>query len=129
MFDRETVRLLHERMQTALDPLGRELNVKFLVGNARYTADNVRFKVEAASIQANGEVVDETVADFKRLAPLYGLKATDLGREVVINGREFVITGLKPRSHSYPILARCKRSGKIFKLPQVDVMRALDSSP
>ena len=49
MLDRETVRVLRDRMQTALDPLGRELNVKFLVGNASYTADNVRFKVEATT--------------------------------------------------------------------------------
>lgn len=125
MIDRSRVRQLREQMQTVLEPLGRELNVKFHVGNASYTADNAHFKVEAAAIQANGQVVDQAAADFKRLASLYGLKPEHLGQEFSNGGRQFVITGLKPRCRRYPILARCQQTGKIFKLPSEAVSSAL----
>jgi hypothetical protein len=125
MIDRQTVRLLRQRMQAALDPLGVELKVKFVVGNASYTNDNVRFKVEALLVQPNGEVVDEAAASFKRLAHRFGLKPTDLGREFAMKGKQFVVTGLMPRSHRYPILARSTRDGKVWKLSAADVLEAL----
>ncbi len=125
MFDRQQVRLLRDRMQAALDPLGSELQLKFIVGSASYTADNVRFKVEAATIKEDGQVVDQATTDFELLAPHYGLKPTDLGREFSINGRRYTLTGLKPRCRRYPILAR--RDGKTWKLPVAAVVIALNS--
>lgn len=125
MIDRPKVRQLRERMQAVLEPLGRELAVKFTVGSATFTPDNVRFKVEAAAVQANGEVVDQAAADFKRLASIYGLKPEYLGREFASGGRRFVIIGLKPRGRRYPILGRCQQTGKTFKFSSGVVSSAL----
>lgn len=127
MIDRQMVRLFRERMEAALEPLETELNVKFVVGNASYTPEIANFKVQALAVQADGRTVDKPASDFKRMASLYGLKPSDLGREFSINGKQLVLAGLQLRCRRYPILALGKHDGRKWKLPLDAVLRALRS--
>ena len=125
MIDRQMVRLFRDRMQAVLDSLGHELHAKIVVGNASYTPDNASFKVEVAPVQADGQVVDKSASDFKRMAARYSLAPSDLGRQFSLDGKQFILTGLNPRCRRYPILARGREDGKAWKLPLDAVLFAL----
>jgi hypothetical protein len=125
MLDRQTVRLFRERMQEALDPLGNEIHAKITVGNASYTPGNASFKIEVALVQADGQTINKSASNFKRMAARYSLAASDLGRQFSLDGKQFIITGLNPRCRRYPILARGRADGKIWKLPLDAVLFAL----
>jgi hypothetical protein len=59
--------------------------------------------------------------DFINYASMYGLEPSDLGKEFKSRGKTYRITGFKPRSHKYPILAVNVRTGKAFKFMVEDV--------
>ena len=57
-------------------------------------------------------------ADFRRTARKYGMFPSDLGRKVVLNGKEsrfYTLVGAKPRNWKMPILIQSQRGG-IYKI-------------
>lgn len=124
MFDRATVRQYRQLIETVLKPLGEKLGVSISVGNASFTANNVRFKLEVAKVAATGEVISNDAESFSYNATKYGLQPSDLNREFTLRGTTYKIVGCKPRSWKRPILVADRR-GKIFKIDAMTVALAL----
>jgi len=122
-FDRQTIRLLRERIDSALRPLAQEYGISITAGNASFSAENVRLKLELAVIGENG-VESAQVVEFRKYAPLLGLKAEDLGKTFLFNGKPYTIVGAKLSSRKYPILAKNK-NGKVYKFQAHDVKSRL----
>ena len=93
-------KLLRTQMNDALAPLGKALGLKIDVGSARYSAENVTFKVDAMLAG-----YDPERKEFEAYADMYGLKPGDYGREVTIMGRRFKLLSIKPSRPKYPLLA------------------------
>lgn len=74
-----------------------------------------------AAIDADGTVTDprevKWAEDYKRWAPIYNLPLAMLGKTVVYSGKEFILLGYHIRGKNYPLMAREKSTGKMFKLP------------
>jgi hypothetical protein len=119
--DKTGIRLLRGQIETALAELGAKHNLAISVGSASYLpGKNVTFKLECAAIGADGEVATAEAEAFKTYAGLFGLKADDLGRSFVSQGKKWTIVGCAPRSRKFPIL--CEDSnGKVFKLSSSSV--------
>lgn len=122
---KELLREMRDDIDRALEEIGRQYGVVFKAGNARFTSSVATFKLEAATIDAEGSVVTKEADDFKMMAVMYGLKPEDLGREFWIGSRKYKLVGLKRSARAYPILA--ERDGQRFKLPAEAVRSAIAS--
>jgi hypothetical protein len=111
-------------MQKALDEVGTELGLKITTGRASYTLSAASFKIEVATIGADGANTREAT-DYKDYAQsFYGLPADSLGKKIQMRGETWTITGMAVKSRKFPILA-ANASGKVFKFPAESVKRAL----
>ena len=125
MFDRSKVKLIREVVQNELDKLGEKLKLKFNLGSASFTSNNIHFKMEVAGFGEDGKAVTSEMEMFKRYAMMYGLKPDDLGKQFNSwNGNTYTITGLSTRRSKYPIHA--EKDGKKFKFPADEVKYSLE---
>lgn len=115
-FTRDTTRTLANEVEAALQKLlaDRGITVKYKGGS--FTTNNATLKIEFATVSESGEVNTREASDFKALAKVYGLEPTDLGRTFTSGGVTYTITGLKSRSHRYPVLVK-RNDGRTFKFP------------
>lgn len=123
-FNGGTVEVLRDSMQSALAEFEQKFDVKVDVGNARYNASSINFKVEVANI-VDGQVRDQETVDFENLCWKCGFKPEDLGREFISRGETYAIKGLSRRAHRYPILCKQIRTGKNFKFTPSTVKQCL----
>ena len=119
--DSAALTLIRRALEPALKELGEKHGVTIAVGRGSYGGETGTLKLELATLGENGEVESPAAKEFKAYADIFGLKATDLGRRFVSKGNEFVISGLKPRNRTYPIIATRVSDGKTFKFPEGDM--------
>jgi len=126
--DRSVCRLLRERLDISLKALAEELGVEIEAGNASFNGSNATFKLKISTKNNDGTVNSKEAEDFKMYAFRWGLKPEDLNKEVIINGETYRISGAKPRSSKYPILAEQltgSRAGTTFKFTPFRIQLAL----
>lgn len=117
--------LIRGEINAALVEVGKKHGISLkTIGGGTYTSDNFTVKVEAAVVR-DGAVVTKEAKEFKQLASLFGLKESDLNREVMIGGEKCQIIGMKSRSYKFPILAKKLSTGQVFKYPVAVIQRAL----
>jgi len=122
--DKSKVKNLRDELQEVLNDFGKNHSVDVRVGNASFSESNVTFKVEVSELSSDGSAITKEVSDFNSLAELYGFSKEDLGKEVVINGERFTISGFKRSSKRYPILLDGHRGR--YKMGAKVVLEALD---
>jgi hypothetical protein len=118
-FDKKMAMELAPQVEQELAALGERLGLN--ISYAGGTLDGPRF-IMKLSIDIAG--VDKAAEDFKKYAPTLGLQIDDLGKEIVVGGRKFVISGWRTTgkgSQSAPVVATEVGSGKgyLFKASQV----------
>jgi len=109
--DKQTLRIVREKMNEALATL-EEIGIHAKVGSISYEDQRASVKVEIAVMGENGEIVSKEASDYERYREMYELP--ELGTTFVNRGTVYTITGLKPRSTKYPVLAK-RADGKSFK--------------
>jgi hypothetical protein len=114
--DRAQVRVASARVNEVLAGLSKELGLSFSTGSIRFDSNGFTTKLTATASASDGSSRTKEAVDFETHAMSFGLKPSDLGHKFTHGGDEFTITGLKPRSSKYPILAK-NRMGKTFKFP------------
>jgi hypothetical protein len=126
-FDRPAVRAILDECEAALKVVADKHGLRLARKGCSFRAGEcpVPFKLMTVATGDNGEVVTAEARDFERCAVLFGLKAEDLGREFSSRGKRFKICGAKPANRKYPILAKCLSTGKVYKFPEDQVVRAL----
>jgi len=112
-------------LQAALDTVAAELGYQIQVGNASFSGSQCTFKVECAVVGEDGMAQTREATDFKARAALYGLSPDDLGKVFTNGGERFRVTGLKPKSRKYPIVAVRVKDDKGYKFPADMVKLAL----
>jgi len=129
-FDRAAVKATRDALQGALGALAEQMGCEIKVGSATFdrSGANCTFKVECAVIGQDGVAETREIADFRGLAPMYGLKPDDLGRTFTNAGEQYRICGIKAKSRKYPILAERERDGKVFKFPADTVKLKLEAA-
>ena len=129
IINRQSLKIMRPRIVDALKELGKELDINFDIGNARFsrTGDNAVFKLELSTIGDGGEVNSEDVENFKIHCFRWGLKETDLGETFKAwSGKSYKIIGANPRRYKNPILCESLESGKEFIFPANEVKAHLD---
>jgi hypothetical protein len=123
--DRKTCRDIAERVQEALEPLGKELGLSFDYKGGRFSSTSLTMKIEAATLSNDGTVNSKESETFKLMAKHYGFKAEDLGETFEVRGTVYRITGLNTRAHKMPIQADRVHDGAGYKFPVDTVLRAM----
>jgi hypothetical protein len=115
-FDRTNLRLIADDIRTALAPIAVKWGITLDYKGARFSPDNVTFKMEGATIGSGGVSNTRERDNFKLYASMYGLKDTDLDKEISYAGKKYIIVGLNTRRQKYPIVAKRVEDGKTILL-------------
>ena len=92
---------LRAAINAALKPVGEAQGVSLELGTMTYSPTQATTRLTIRTLGGEPEA-----DDFNRLAHLYGLEPTDLGKQVELDGVLGTIVGLKPRARRFPILLR-----------------------
>ena len=126
--DKPTVRYIRDRLRSTLNPLAQELGIVIDLGSITFRKSNGRVQLRIALQDANGQPITEENDAFRHFAILFGFKATDLGKQFIIDGKPFTICGFNRRSRKYPIIATSE-DGDEYKFSCGVVLQALGRIP
>ena len=111
---RKRITELRAQIQTALDALGLE-DVKMTVGNGTY-GETGSFKLEIASIGADGNAITKEASDWPWYAPMHECKAEWLNESFTSDrGDTHRIIGWASRAKKNPV--RTEFAGKTYSWP------------
>lgn len=129
-FDRASVRQILAECEEALRPVAEKYGLTLDRKGKTYYQDAlpVMYQLLVTKMDEDGNVLSADAKAFQEQAFLYGLEPSDLGREFKSRGDTFRITGLKPRSRKYPVLAKNVKTGKTFKFPAESVKAGLKTA-
>lgn len=116
-----TPQTLHTVEQHIADAL-KGLGLHVVTSRGQYCRNQMEgnFRVEFAV-----EGHDPNQIQWEQCAEMYGLKASDFGREFTSQRKRFRITGVNLQAPKYPINAKCLDDGKSYKFPEGAVKMAL----
>jgi len=126
--NRMVLRNLCPLIEKSLDEINNKLEgAKISLKNGgTYCSDNANIKLELA-LENNGQVISKEVTDYNIYAKRLGLPTDGIGRIFKSwDGNKYRVTGLKPRSKKYPVLACNLKTGKNFKFPTIVVISGLE---
>jgi hypothetical protein len=122
---KELARKLSSEISMLCSDLAKKHGLTILPRGGRLGETSMVLKFELALVNGKGETQTQRTTDFKKLAKLYGLRPTDLGRKFIVSGVSYQLSGLHAGNSKYPILGLNKQSGKTFKFPAAIVSKAL----
>lgn len=126
--DNTLFNLLRDKLPAAVKGLEEELGIKIELGRGSMDRSYKvgTLKLELSSVGEDGTAENREALDFKRMAPLYGMKADDLGREFAAGGKRYKISGWRIKAPAKPILAARVDNGKEYIWALEDVKMYLE---
>ena len=121
-FDRQSLRALRVDLDSAMAAIASKYGIQLNAGNISFTSDTATIKV-AAGIIKNGTVVTPEAKAFDQYKRLVGLGSLNVGDSITIQGKDYTISGYKPRSKNAVVVARGGRSYKVT----VDMVKSYNS--
>ena len=111
---KESLRLLRNDIDTALESVARKHGISLRTGNATYTGTTATFKLNVALI-VDGKIATKEQSNLKELYQLLGLREKHLTQEFIMGRKRFVLDGYKNSSRtSRPFIIRCIADGKAY---------------
>ena len=90
-------------MDEALAKVSKEYGIKISTGNARFSSDEVTFKVKANVIGTGGIVKTKEAQAWDLYAKHEGLGHLSVGDTIQLQGKSFTIAGYNTRARKSPI--------------------------
>ena len=112
-FDRQTLRALRVDLDAAMASIASKYGIQLNAGNISYTAETATIKVQAGVISKSGQVMTKEAQAFNQYKRLVGLGNLNIGDAINIQGKEYTISGYKPRSKNAVIVQRDGRGYKV----------------
>ena len=102
-FDKPTVKAIRMAMDKALAKVEKEYGITIKTGNARFSGDEVTFKVKANTMGDNGTVNTKEANMWNLYADMNGLGHLSVGDTVNLQGKSFTIAGWNTRARKSPV--------------------------
>ena len=102
-FDKPTVKAIRMAMDKALAQVEKEYGITIKTGNARFSGDEVTFKVKANTMGDNGTVNTREANMWNLYADMNGLGHLSVGDTVNLQGKSFTIAGWNTRARKSPV--------------------------
>jgi len=125
-FDKHACVAVEAALKPRLEEIAKELGIDIKYAGGRFDVNTFTMRIECSTIGQDGTVNTRFAEDFKRNAHVFGLEATDLGRQFNYSFEVYEIVGLKPKSRKFPILVKRLKDGRMFKLMARSVKDGLD---
>ena len=90
-------------MDKALATVEKEYGITIKTGNARFSGDEVTFKVKANTMGDNGTVNTREANMWNLYADMNGLGHLSVGDTVNLQGKSFTIAGWNTRARKSPV--------------------------
>ena len=102
-FDKPTIKAIRTSMDAALAKVSKEFGITITAGNARFTANEVTFKVKANTIGKTGTAITKESQAWALYAKHEGLGHLSVGDTIQLQGSSFTIKGWNTRARKSPI--------------------------
>lgn len=115
--NRTEARTLMEEVLGLLNSHFEDRGIKVTKGNGKYDDTSLTVPITFNEPNEEGVVQTQEEKDYELLAGSFGLYGVPLGTTFIFKGDTYTISGLKPRSRKYPVLAKQVANGKTYKFP------------
>tara|TARA_B100001287_G_scaffold266238_1_gene259954 strand:+ start:2310 stop:2702 length:393 start_codon:yes stop_codon:yes gene_type:complete len=102
-FDKPTIKAIRLAMDSALAKVEKDYGIKISTGNARFSGNEVTFKVKANTVTSGGKAITKEAQMFDIVKHQEGLGHLSVGDTVTLQGKSFTITGYNTRARKSPI--------------------------
>ena len=102
-FDKPSIKAIRMAMDIALAKVEKQYGIKISTGNARFSGDEVTFKVKANTIGTGGQVQTKEAQNWAMMAQVNGLDGFSVGDTIQLQGKSFTIKGWNTRARKSPI--------------------------
>ena len=106
---KETCKNVRVDIDKALEKIAKKYKLSSPgIGTVRFDPNSLRFTVKLAATKIDaksGKVVSAEANSYKENCTRFGLKKTWFGRDFIIKGRRFKLTGLKTSRPKFPVEA------------------------
>lgn len=113
-FDKATIKAIRMAMDNALAQVAQEYGITINTGNARFSGNEVTFKVKANTVGEGGQVNTKEAQMFELVKGQHGLDHLTVGDTVTLQGKEFTLKGFNSRARKSPIQIE-DRQGRGYK--------------
>ena len=102
-FDKPTIKAIRLAMDSALAQVEKDYGIKISTGNARFSGNEVTFKVKANTVTSTGKAITKEAQMFDLYKNSEGLGHLSVGDTVTLQGKSFTLTGYNTRARKSPI--------------------------
>ena len=102
-FDKPTIKAIRMAMDNALAKVEKEYGITISTGNARFSGNEVTFKVKANTLDATGSANTKEAQMFDLYKNSEGIGHLSVGDTVTLQGKQFILRGYNTRARKSPI--------------------------
>ena len=102
-FDKPTIKAIRMAMDQALATVASEYGITINTGNARFSGNEVTFKVKANTQSSDGTVNTKEAQMWDLYKQSIGLGHLNVGDTINLQGKSFTIAGYNTRARKSPI--------------------------
>ena len=102
-FDKPTIKAIRMAMDQALATVASEYGITINTGNARFSGNEVTFKVKANTQSSDGTVNTKEAQMWDLYKQSIGLGHLNVGDTIQLQGKSFTIAGYNTRARKSPI--------------------------
>lgn len=103
-FDKPTIKAIRMAMDQALATVASEYGITINTGNARFSGNEVTFKVKANTLDSSGSANTKEADMFDLYKESIGLGWLNPGDQILLQGKYFTLKGYNTRARKSPIL-------------------------
>ena len=112
-FTQQTCRAVDKAIEDALKQVEQQFGISINVGGGSLSDHEFTTKLTVRT----GDGSDAARKQFELYAFRFGLNDSDFGKTFTAQGEQYQVTGIKPRSRKYPVIAKNVRTGVDYKFP------------
>ena len=118
-FTRTELNSFRTDFASAVAKLEKQYKVEIGIGNISYTDQSFTSKLKVTkTVTSTGKRISGAEVEFGNFCKRFGLEPKDFKKKFSYNGSQFELTGFKPRSPKFPIIATKISDGGSYKLPR-----------
>ena len=102
-FDKPTIKAIRMAMDQALATVASEYGITINTGNARFSGNEVTFKVKANTLNDSGSANTKEAQMFDLYKHNEGIGHLNVGDTITLQGKNFILKGYNTRARKSPI--------------------------
>ena len=103
-FDKPTIKAIRMAMDNALAKVEKEYGITINTGNARFSGNEVTYKVKANIVDgATGTAITKEATNWDLYKNSIGLSWLNVGDQILLQGKHFTLKGYNTRARKSPI--------------------------